>query len=127
MNGDGKRSEEFNALMDAHVRDLETAPAGDLAEGLAPAEVEAEAGRVLDVFRRVKAEAGRHRMQAARSGLAEFNASPRRVGSRPGSAEEARRLTMAARNGTGQSEYDWTTVQDDLDELAALRKEDGTE
>ena len=124
---DRKDRAEFQALINAHVRDLETAPAEELAEGLSPSELEAEAGRVLDAFKRAKAEAGRRRMDAAKSGMTAYQSASRRPASRPGSAEEARRLTLAARHGTDQSERDRKTLQDDLDELAALRKEDGTE
>ena len=123
MGEDERRARKaFDNLIEAHVRDLLAASPKELAEdaraiGLDP---EDEARRALDAFKRAQAEVGRRKMQAAKVELAAYRATPVRSGSRSSSAADARKLTMAARNGTGQSERDRKTVQDDLDELDAF-------
>ena len=84
-------------------------------------DVEQEASHVRQLLERT---AGKARMAAAKAEMAEYRAGGasqlRRAGARPPNDLREARLTLAARNGTDQTDADIKSVADDLAELAAF-------
>ncbi|MDR3529299.1 MAG: hypothetical protein P4L90_01895 [Rhodopila sp.] len=84
-------------------------------------DVEQEAMHVRQLLERT---AGKARMAAAKAELAEYHARgalhARGAGARPSNDLREARLTLAARNGTDQTEADIKSVAEDLAELAAF-------
>lgn len=110
-------------LEDALVEDL-LAMSGD--ELLADSreigmDVEQEAMHMQELLERA---AGKARMAAAKAEMAEYRAvrvlQSRSAGARPANDMQEARLTLAARNGTDQTEADVKSVADDQAELAAF-------
>jgi hypothetical protein len=84
-------------------------------------DVEREAMHVRQLLERT---AGKARMATAKAEMAEYRARgashARSVGARPANDLQEARLTLAARNGTDQTEADIKSVAEDLAELAAF-------
>ena len=126
--GDDRPEENLARLIDIHVEDLLKASDEEI---LADArelgtDLQAERRRHLDVLERATVEVGKVRMAGARAALdaRRSGASQDRTGSGRADAPDARAITLAARNGTEQSDRDRKTVQEDLDELAAFREDE---
>ena len=84
-------------------------------------DVEQEAMHMRQLLERT---AGKARMAAAKAEMAEYRARgashARSAGARPANDLQEARLTLAARNGTDQTEADIKSVAEDLAELAAF-------
>lgn len=132
--------EAIRRLQDALVEDIMTASdeeiAAEAAEEGVDLERQAEAMRAM--FERQVLDAGKARMAAAKAAAAAYRAGAAQGGPMPPpptgyqaaptkAIDRARKLTMAARNGSEQSERDLAGVEEDLAELAALQKREGEE
>jgi hypothetical protein len=119
-------------LADAYASDVVSTPAVDVAAEAKEDGINVKAGaeRMRDLLRRAEAKAGKARMASAKS---ELEIARRRLASVSGKraassssyaqpANDAYELTLAARNGTEQSQRDQSTIQEDLDELDAIAK-----
>ncbi len=112
--------EALTRLLDVHVEDVSVRPPDEvLSEALeGGVDLIAQKARVMDLLRLAEGKVGRARMDAARAAVAARRLNPVAVGTtRAMVADQTRELTLAARNGTSQSERDKETLQDDLDEL----------
>lgn len=119
--------EQSRRLIDLHVQDLLNATPEELLEDARAlgVDMQAERKRHLDILERATMEVGRARMAGARAALDAQRSDAGRLRAapaRPG-VPDARVVTLAARNGTEQSDRDRSTVQDDLDELSAFPKD----
>ena len=90
-------------------------------------DVEQEAMHVRQLLERT---AGKARMAAAKAEMAEYRARgtsrTRSAGARPANDLQEARLTLAARNGTDQTEADIKSVAEDLAELASFEDKSET-
>lgn len=108
-----KPMNEFDNFMDALVSELLALPDDQVLEGLDPAAVQAAGVQRLKA---AKAEAGRRRMAAAKTGVAAFQSKRATPDAQDVSAEEARlyiaqaandgRFTLAARSARELSDED---------------------
>jgi hypothetical protein len=114
--------EELLRLMEVHTEDLLAASPDEVLSEAREGAVDlvAQKARVMELFRRSEGRVGRARMAAARAALAAHRQNPTSVGKLSAAvvADQTQALTLAARNGTSQSERDKETLQSDLDELA---------
>jgi hypothetical protein len=113
--------EALTRLLDVHVEDISVGPPDEvLSEALeGGVDLIAQKARVMDLLRLAEGKVGRARMDSARAAVEARRLNPVAVGTtRAMVADQTRELTLAARNGTSQSERDKETLQDDLDELA---------
>lgn len=138
--GPTKDRDAIRRLEDALIDDILNATDGEIAaeaaeEGI---DLEAQATAMRSMFERARLESGKTRMAAAKAAAAAHrSAAPR--GRVPGlqsgafagrvanDVDNARKLTMAARNGTEQSDRDLRSVEEDLAELNALLEDEGKE
>ena len=113
-------------LADVHAEDVLAAPKSEILEDAAAMgmDVKANAQRMRDMLARVELKVGKAAMATAqaelrsRSGTA---ASPRpRIAGRSTPSNDAYVMTLAARNGSEQSDRANATVQADIDALDAL-------
>ncbi|GAC1343537.1 MAG: hypothetical protein NVSMB18_19540 [Acetobacteraceae bacterium] len=120
---------ELERLQDALIEDVLSASDEEILseareDGLDPAAISKE---MLSLLEAAELKVGKERMAAAKAGAA----AARRLGSaapadvsmmRAAAANdaEARRLTMAARNGSEQSERDLEGIAEDLAELGTI-------
>ena len=114
-------------LIDLHVEDLLGASDEEMLDDARElgTDLEAERRRHADLLERAMMKVGQRRMAGARAALdARRGETARgRAGSGRLGGVDARALTLAARNGTEQSERDRKTVQEDLDDLANFRED----
>ncbi len=113
-------------LADAHAEGVLAASRNDIVEDAAAMgmDMAANAWNMRDMLARVETKVGKAVMAAAKEALRSRSPTtvPRGSGASGGAASnDATALTLAARNGSEQSERDKATVQDDLDELDALQ------
>lgn len=125
-----------NALIDDILNATDDEIAAEAAEeGI---DLEAQATAMRSIFERARLESGKTRMAAAKAAAAAHRSAALRgrvprlqpgvfEGRAANDVGNARKLTMAARNGTEQSERDLKSVEEDLAELNALLEEEGKE
>lgn len=114
-------------LADAHAEDVLAAPKSEILEDAVAMgmDVQVNAQRMRDMLARAELKVGKAAMATAqaairsRAGTA-ANLRPGNPGRGAPAANDAYVLTLAARNGSEQSERDKATTQDDIDELDAL-------
>ena len=112
-------------LAAAHAEDVLAAAKSDILEDAAAMgmDVKGNAQRMRDMLVRAEVKVGKATMASAQAAIrsragAAASPKPRNPGRRTPSNDYV--LTMAARNGSEQSERDKATIQDDIDELDAL-------
>ena len=113
-------------LADAHAEEVLAASKSEIlddaaATGMNP---EANAQRMRDMLAQVELKVGKAAMTAAQAAIRSRAGkaappTPRHAG-RGAPSNDAHVMTLAARNGSEQSERDKATIQDDMDELDAL-------
>ncbi len=113
-------------LADAHAESVLAAPRSEILDDAAAMgmDVQANAQRMRDMLARAELKVGKAAMATAKAAIRSrvgTAASPRPTNPGQGApSNDACVLTLAARNGSEQSERDKTTIQDDVDELDAL-------
>ena len=121
------KRQAFINLADAHAEGVLAASRDDIVEDAAAAgmDLTANARSMRDMLARVEMKVGKAAMAAAKEALRSrtITTVPRMpgIGGRSAASNDAAALTLAARNGSEQSERDKATIQDDLDELEALQ------
>ena len=121
MSKETDARDALTRLLHVHVEDVSKGPPDEvLSEALeGGVDLVAQKARVMDLLRFAEGKVGRARMDAARAAVAARRHNPMVAGTaRAVVADRTRELTLAARNGTSQSERDKETLQNDLDELA---------
>ena len=121
MSKETDARDALTRLLHVHVEDVSKGPPDEvLSEALeGGVDLVAQKARVMDLLRLAEGKVGRVRMDAARAAVAARRHNLMAAGTtRAVVADRTRELTLAARNGTSQSERDKETLQSDLDELA---------
>ena len=125
--------EALTRLKDALVKDILQETAGETAAAAAEdgIDLERDAQAMREMFEATVVRVGKKKLAATRADMEASRVTLLRVPTRSQGASafpadavnDKLRLTMAARNGSGQSERDLEGVKEDLAELAALQEE----
>lgn len=113
-------------LADAYAEEVIAAPRSDIVEDAVAAglDITANARRMRNMLAQVETKVGKAAIATAKEALRSRTsvAMPRRPGipGRVAASNDVHAMTLAARNGSEQSERDKITIQDDIDELDAL-------
>lgn len=113
-------------LADAHAEEVLDASKSEVLDDAAAMGMDAKANARLmqDMLAQVELRVGKAAMATAQAAIRSRagTAAPLRLrhAGRGTPSNDAHALTLAARNGSEQSERDKATVQDDMDELDAL-------
>lgn len=113
-------------LADAHAQEVLAASKSDIIADAAAVgmDMAANAQRMRDMLAQAELKVGKAAMMLAKTALRSRTGTA--VPGRPGMpgrgtpSNDVHALTLAARNGSEQSDRDKATIQDDLDELDAL-------
>jgi hypothetical protein len=138
--GPTKDRDAMRRLEDALIDDILNATDEQIAAEAAEdgIDLEAQASAMRAMFERAVLDSGKTRMAAAKAAAAAHRSTVPRArmpglqgGAFPGRTANdvgnARKVTMAARNGIEQSERDLKGVEEDLAELKALLEDEGKE
>jgi hypothetical protein len=129
MTNQPDKNEKRDALLriaDAHSADVLAAPRNEIVEDAAAMsmDLKANAQSMRDILTRAELQVGKKAMAAAQAAIrspSPVTVSPRRMARQTSAAaNDAHVLTLAARNGSEQSDRDKITIQEDMDELDAL-------
>jgi hypothetical protein len=125
--------EALRRLKDALVKDILDEPDEETAAAAADdgIDLERDAQAMREMFEATVIRSGKERLAAARAAmeasrvtvLCGASGSRGAIVFQENAANDQLRLTMAARNGSGQSERDLEGVKEDLAELAAIQEE----